>query len=126
MLRTLRIVPSWFNVSDEQHVERLRRSVKNLDRWRRPLTALYVLSAAAYIGSLVAAVLFLDGLGKNLGMQGWGPGFLFGLLLGATLGTTGLKIFHGLFIVLMGLHNERLLIQYFDAYRAMCDADEMT
>jgi uncharacterized membrane protein len=114
-----------FDVSDEQYVERVRRSVNSFDRWRRPLTILYVLLAVIHIGLFVAVVLLMDSFGRNLGMLGWPPGFLVGLSLGAMLGLSTIKSVHGLMNVLIGVHNERLLIRYHDALREIRETGEV-
>ncbi len=105
--------------SDEEHVERLRRTMATFDRWRRLLIVWHLALAIAFIGLIVAfSVLFHD-VGRNLGVNvlGLGPGFIAGLAVGASLGMTAIHIGHKLVDLLLGYRNERLLIRYYDASR---------
>jgi hypothetical protein len=114
----------FFHASDEQHVERLRRSMASFDRWRRPLLAFYALIAVIFLGVLVGTFILLNDLGRNMGMGGWGPGFVIGLVMGASLGFSALKIMYMFINILLGFRNERLLITYYDAFREMSEAEE--
>ncbi|QEH35613.1 hypothetical protein OJF2_41660 [Aquisphaera giovannonii] len=107
--------------SDEEHVERLRRSLASFDRWRRPLLALHLAAAVTYVAAVIAAVWALRGFASMMGANapGVAPGFLIGLAAGASLGFLGVKIAHGLVDLALGLRNERLLVRYHDALREM-------
>jgi hypothetical protein len=73
-----RRVAARFEVTDEEHVQGIRRTVAFYDRWRRPLLALYVAAAVMFI----AAVSLLQGLMQWGNMQGLVPGFVVGLCRG--------------------------------------------
>src|SRR4051794_38136790 len=105
--------------SDEQHIERLRRTMATFDRWRRPLIVWHLLIAVGFIGLLAAFAVFIGDIGRNWGMgvRGLGPGFILGVVLGAWLGLTAIKIGHELVNLLLGYRSERLLIRYYDASR---------
>ena len=108
-------VAARFEVTDEEHVRRVRRSVTAYDRWRRPLLAFYAGLAVAFVGLLVAVALLLQGLMQWGNLQALAPGFLVGLALGGMVGGLVFKGVHGLMAVLAPLRTERLLLQYYDA-----------
>ncbi|MGH7174158.1 MAG: hypothetical protein ACRELF_05675 [Gemmataceae bacterium] len=113
-----------FEVTDEEHVRRVRRAVAAYDRWRRRFLAFYVGLAIAYVGLLVAVAVLLQKL-KQLGNpQGLAPGFLVGLALGAMTAGLAAKIVHGLLAALMPLRTERLLLQCYDALAGWLSAGE--
>jgi hypothetical protein len=119
-------VAARFQVTDEEHVERVRRTLAAHGRRRRLLVALYAVSAVAFIGLLVATALLLQGLMQWGNMQGLAPGFLVGLGLGAMVGGLALTIGHGLVTALAPLRTERLLLHYHDALAGIAEAPAAT
>ncbi len=110
---------SRLHASDDEHIERIRRSMATFDRFRRPLMIFYVVLTFAVIGVSVACVMLLESLNRSLGNQtrGIGPGFILGMMLGIGFGVLALKCGHGLGAILFGYRNERLMIHYYDVYR---------
>jgi len=127
---TWRGVAARCNVTDEEHVRRVRRTVAVYDRWRRPLLVFYAGMALALGGLLVATAWLLPGL-MQLGMQAVPQGFFVGLYLGGMLGLLALKAVHGIVAYSATPRTERLLLRYYDALTelaqgsaAACDSVE--
>ena len=123
-----RRVAARFEVTDEEHVQGIRRTVAFYDRWRRPLLALYVAAAVAFAVMFVAAVSLLQGLVQWANMQGLIPGFVVGLALGMMLGGLTVHITHGLlFWLAPPLRTERMLLRHYDVLTELaqgkCGAD---
>jgi hypothetical protein len=80
---------------------------------------LNVLFLLTFIGLLVAAVVVLDHFRELWPGQAQGimPGFIVGLLVGASLGGVAAHIGEGFVRVLSMCRSERLLVQYYDALR---------
>jgi zinc transporter ZupT len=108
-------------VTDEDHVERVRRTVQLLERWRRPLQVLWLTTAVASIGSLGAMAYLLELLMQGNRNPLLIQGFIVGVLLGAMAGLLVVKAAHALASSLKPLRTERLLLRYHDALMALAN-----
>ena len=100
--------------ADTEYVERVRRNMDRLARWRPYLLSLYGLLLIAFVGILVVMNLLLNRMAGNF--QGIGPGFAVGVMLGCSLGLLAVKLAHGTANVLFaGRRRDRLLVLYYDA-----------
>jgi hypothetical protein len=118
----LQVIRSWTHPTDQVHIERLRRSILAYERWRSFLVALYLVAFAGLMLLSVCLIVFATRMGQNFGQAAVGttPGFVIGIVLGASFGLTTVKVVHGLLDAVFGLRNERLLIRFHDAYRDLC------
>jgi len=107
------------SLSDEEHVERVRRRCALFHRLRPWFVTLYVALAVALVWILVKAGALVMGLfaPQNAAIPGL-LGFGLGMILGALIGLIAVKIGHGLGMALFGDRTERLLLQYHDALQA--------
>jgi hypothetical protein len=107
-----------FHVPDEEHVERVRRTLAKFDRWRWGPVLLYGSALIGSVGVSVAwIVLFRSSLFPRPGLAAMG--FLIGASVGMTLGFLMINAAHGLLDALLGFRNERLMIAYHDALEAL-------
>lgn len=112
----------WTPVPDDEYVDGLRRIMKYWSRWR------YVF-LVANIG-LVIAILFMADRGLNFLMDMALPpgnaqfnwplaGFVCGATLGMAIGWFFWHSIHGLLESIDGMKSQRLLLKYYDAYKAL-------
>src|SRR5262245_36587827 len=106
-------------VTDEEHVQRLRRLVAFMDRWRRPWVALCIALLLALFVMLVMLVEVLKWLAQANNGQGVIPGFVVGVGLGATIGMLGFHLGHGLAAGLKVDRTTRLMLNYNDALESL-------
>jgi hypothetical protein len=107
----------WFHVSDEEHVERVRRALASHDRWRWGPVLLYGSALIGLVGVYVAWIVLLRSMFPRPGLAT--AGFLIGAGVGTTLGFLTINAAHGLVDILCGFRNERLMIAYHDALEAL-------
>jgi hypothetical protein len=103
--------------TDEEHVQRVRRTIASWDRWRRWFLAFYAAMGLLVLGLAVAMTRLVDrlqGIPGNNAPGAW-LGFIVGLMLATMLGFLMLSVVHGLIMSLSSLRTERLLLRYHDA-----------
>ena len=107
-------------VSDEKHVDHIRRTVSRMDRWRRPLLVFWIAVLIAYLGLYIATIVIVGQLvlGKNNILI---AGFFVGTILGAMLGQLAAKLAHALLTTLNSLRTERLMLRYHDVIAALVE-----
>jgi hypothetical protein len=110
----------WPQTSDEEHIERIRRLLLRLECWRPWLVALYATCLVAFVwvslmaGELMRRFAADPALGPALRLGWW-----LGVFLGSTIGGLFVMTGHGLATALFVGRNERLLVRYYDAWRAL-------
>ena len=102
--------------SDADYIEKLRKSVRSMDRWGRCLVAFHVTIIVVVL--LMASKVFevLQQLGPMFSPQFQTPSlsFTLGIALGAKIGFWVLCSMAAIVQVLFGMRTERLLIKYYD------------
>ncbi len=118
MWRFWQRVAAPFEVTDDEHVERIRRAVALYDRRRWLLLAFYLVLTVGLVGVVITALSLFQGLLQGRMGQGAGLGFLIGLMLGAQLGgLIGILahlLVYGLATFFTAMRTERLLLRYYD------------
>jgi cytochrome bd-type quinol oxidase subunit 2 len=111
----------WRHRSDEEHIERLRRTMKTWDRWRPWFIVIHSLALVAFLAITIGIA---EGLNRN-----WpnnpGPvwlGFLLGIPAGGMVGMVAHKIAHGFVWAIAGHRSEHLLLRYYDAVQTIAVA----
>jgi hypothetical protein len=100
--------------ADTEYVERVRRNMARLHRWRPYLLSFYGLLLIAFVGILVAMAQVLNWLAGIA--QGIWQAFAVGVMLGSMVGLLAVKVAHGMANVLLaGRRRDRLLVLYYDA-----------
>src|SRR5262245_724743 len=107
-------------VTDEEHVQRVRRVVAFMDRWRRPVVAV---CAVLLLGRVVWLALIVQVLNQMV-LWNNGPGFVVGFALGVTMGALiGLRGAVLTIVLAAGfksnLRTQRLMLQYHDAIESL-------
>jgi nitrate reductase NapE component len=105
-------VPS--RLSDEEYIEKIRKSVLFWDRFRCWATPVLLVILAAFLWFCVWVVQILAGPGPAGVPQGMWQGFSFGAVTGLFLAFMFGKITHGFITLRPGLRTERLLLEYHD------------
>jgi hypothetical protein len=117
MVGILQRIRNWyFTPDDEQHIERVRKSLARLDRHRQFLAGLYGLLLCFWFGLAVAMTILMQRIGSFLiAGEYWGPtGFLIGMMLGIPYGFAVVHNTHGFLNALVSMRNERLMLRYHD------------
>jgi hypothetical protein len=103
----------WTPVSDEEHIERIRRSIALWDRFRIWLLFLYGAGLVAAVWALVYGIAAIWGIVPgNAGLPLLG--FAVGTVLGYMIGWALSHLLDGIVFGLSGLRSERLLLRYHD------------
>ena len=110
-----RIFGSRANCSDEDHVERIRKLVARLNRWRRPLLVFWILALILVTAMLIATGVLVNLLAQMANNNVVVLGFILGMQLGMMLGLLIVKVVHGLASSLSSFRTERLMLRYHDA-----------
>ncbi len=105
--------------SEDDYIEGVRRNLAQFDRWRPLVLGLYGIAAVVFVGGLILSVVIVEKVGWFAQVPLRWHGFVFGLMLGATLGLSAVKVAHGLGLMLFGLRNERLLVRYYDEVKTI-------
>ena len=103
--------------TDEEHVQRVRRTVTSWDHWRRWYVAFYATLGLLVLGLVVAMTRLIDwlqGMPGNNAPGAW-LGFIVGAALGIKIGFLAFTVVHGLLMSLSSLRTERLMLRYHDA-----------
>jgi hypothetical protein len=100
--------------SNDEYIERLRRNVAQFDRWRPWILGLYGIAAVLFFAGLFMCVVIFERVGLLAQLPLRWHGLLLGIVIGASIGVSAIKIAHGLGSMLFGLRNERLLVRYYD------------
>lgn len=106
-------------VPDDEYIAVLRRSIALWDRWRYWLILIHVAMLVAAIWLLTTAIPLIIGLVQPANAPIAMMGFIFGIVLGLSLGGILQHIFHGLVLSLGGFRSERLLVKHHDALNSL-------
>lgn len=108
------------NLSDEEYIAKVRRSVERWDRWRFWMILLYG-------GALGAITWFITDVVARLAQFGplAGPGMALGATVGYLVGWQFATLAHNFFSTFRVLRAERLLIEYYDAVNSQDLADDV-
>jgi hypothetical protein len=104
-----------WKLSDDEYIERARRSVARLERYR---FWWYLYFVILLLGAAWLANKFLQVL---LGMLGNAPAVWAGFATGAAMGLVFSSLVYGMFHsaiqFMVGFRSDRLLVKYYDAFR---------
>jgi hypothetical protein len=101
--------------TDDEHIERVRRQLKTLDRYGWWPFAILLVCEVIFLVVVFGAV---DQFARQFQQGNFGgqrPGFWIGAMMGSLAGLAHLKIVDGLIKSLPWHRSERLLIRYHDA-----------
>ncbi len=124
----VRWLTSFWRLSDEAYIERIRRYVKQWDRMRYWLFGVMVVLETLLVWITIVAAessmaVFQRGQQANPGGGQFQEGMRLGIVMGMAIGIMHFKNLHYIVSFLLGLRTERLLVRHADALRVLLSGE---